>query len=328
MAENKGNYFRIVGTALIFLFFFTAMSAAASPDGAIRITSTEGFKRAPSFSPDGSMIAYESGETGNADIWITNLSSGERIQLTRDLSEDALPKGWNGRKITFTSNRGGSMDIWTIDADGTNLTQLTTYSSYDFYSSFSPDGKKIVFTSNRSGNSDIWVMDADGRNQRQVTTSPSEDMIPSWAPDSRRILFRSNRSGSGDIWMIDSDGTNLTQVTEGPAGDWGASFSPDGRRITFDSESSGRMEIWIMDADGSNLMQLTRSGEGISMCNAWSSDNKTIAFWSSRYGNPDIFIMNVSKEKKADNIVIAGFLLVLIGGFLAYLWMGNTTLRR
>ncbi len=74
-----------------------------------------------------------------------------------------------------------------------------------------------------------------------------------------------------------------------------------------------------MDADGGNLAQLTYS-DGISMCNIWSRDNKTIAFWSDRYSNADIFIMDVS-AKKPGNGIYAGMLLLVFIGFLAYLGM-------
>ncbi len=79
------------------------------------------------------------------------------------------------------------------------------------------------------------------------------------------------------------------------------------------------MDICIMDADGGNLAQLTYS-DGISMCNTWSRDNKRIAFWSDRYGNADIFIMDVS-AKKPGNGIYAGMLLIVFIGFLAYLGM-------
>jgi len=71
----------------------------------------------------------------------------------------------------FISNRFGKSDIYTIDADGTNLTRLTGQGGDDFYASWSPDGDKILFCSDRGGNNEIYIMSSNGGDFRKIRIS-------------------------------------------------------------------------------------------------------------------------------------------------------------
>ena len=76
--------------------------------------------------------------------------------------------GENG-KIAFTSDRDGDREIFVMNADGTNQTQLTSNLFRDIHPVWSPNGRKIAFMSTRHGDEEIWVMDADGAHQTQLT---------------------------------------------------------------------------------------------------------------------------------------------------------------
>ena len=85
-------------------------------------------------------------------------------------------------QIAFTYGRDGDHDIYVMDADGSNVQQLTTNNSADVEPTWSPDGAQIAFASNRDGNWEIYVMDADGSNQQQLTFNSSNDGYPAWSP--------------------------------------------------------------------------------------------------------------------------------------------------
>lgn len=75
------------------------------------------------------------------------------------------------RKIVFAGIRGAEiLEVYEMEADGTDPVQLTTGGTYSEDPSYSPDGKQILFTSQRSGSHEVWVMNADGTDQRQLTT--------------------------------------------------------------------------------------------------------------------------------------------------------------
>jgi Tol biopolymer transport system component len=162
-------------------------------------------------------------------------------------------------------------DVWTIDADGTDLTRLTHSPGYEFDPSWSPDGTQIAFRSERSGEPKIWVMNADGTGQRRLTAGLS----PAWSPDGSLIAF----AGRAGLSVIRSDGTGLRVLPHTEGGEY-PSWSPDGSRIAFNSNLTGDHVMSIAQADGSKVVDLSRAGEGWQM--DWSPDGRSILFTSHR----------------------------------------------
>jgi Tol biopolymer transport system component len=107
----------------------------------------------------------------------------------------------DGSKLAFSSDISGTWDIWMVGEDGSGLTQLTDDPKNQFAPSFAPDGKWITFSSNVSGNYDIWLMKVDGSARTQLTTDRSEDVTPFWGADGN-IYFASNKAGNWDIWRL------------------------------------------------------------------------------------------------------------------------------
>jgi tol-pal system beta propeller repeat protein TolB len=172
-------------------------------------------------------------------------------------------------RIAFVSGRDGDYEIFVMDADGRNQTQLTNNSSNDKDPAWSPDGRRIAFESYRDGDYEIFVMDTDGRNQTQLTFNNNSDCSPSWSPDGRRIVFYSDPVLYREIFVMDADGRNQTQLTDNDSFDGYPAWSPDGRRIAFDSNRDGDLEIFVMDSDGRNQTQLTNN-TSIDWSPAWS----------------------------------------------------------
>lgn len=197
-------------------------------------------------------------------------------------------------KIAFTSDRDGNMEIYVMDADGSNQTNLTRNRRKDSDPSWSPDGEKIAFVSDRDGEKGICVMNADGTNQINLTGGTHYDWKPAWSPDGKRIAFASDRDLSEfnfDIFVMDTDGGNLTNLTNNPSWDSNPSWSPDGTQIVFTSNRETRWEIYIMNADGSNVKKLLDSSAYDSEPE-WSPDGKKIVFYSRRDNTPDIYTIN------------------------------------
>ena len=96
-------------------------------------------------------------------------------------------------RIAFTSNRDGNNEIYLMDADGTNLTQLTNNTASDINPEWHPKGCKIAFSSDRDGDFEIYVMDADGTNVTQLTNNTAADGCQCWSPNGSRLAFCSDR---------------------------------------------------------------------------------------------------------------------------------------
>jgi Tol biopolymer transport system component/serine/threonine protein kinase len=208
----------------------------------------------------------------------------------------ATPLGGGTGSIAFASLRDGNREIYVMDVDGGDQTNLTNNQADDFDPSWSPDGRQIAFVSNRDGNQEIYTMDADGGNQTRLTNSDEEDRQPAWSPDGRRIAFSiSTPGGAADLFVMDLDGGNLVNLTNcacRATTDFAPSWSPDGRQIAFMAVTdSGLIEIFVMDADGKNQTQLT-NGPSDNSSPQWSPDGERIAFHSFRDGHAEIYVMN------------------------------------
>ena len=153
------------------------------------------------------------------------------------------------KRIAFSSNRHGNLEIYVMDPDGTHQTRLTRHQAEDDNPAWSPDGSKITFVSDRDGNREIYTMDADGSNLTNLTNHPANDFGFCWSPDNRTIVFVSTRDGHAEIYSMHADGSQPTRLTHS-MNSFAPSYSYDGRKIAFmskidaDRQDSMTLESW------------------------------------------------------------------------------------
>lgn len=169
------------------------------------------------------------------------------------------PSGPEG-VIAFISNVSGSPEIWIMNADGSNPTQLTDNTAIEQHARLSPDGTRIAFTSRESSDREIWVMDVDGSNPTQLTSNGVRDEDPKWSPDGGQISFERLVGGILQVIVMDADGSDQTQLTSGTTDSADPSFSPNGSQIVFTTDTGSGIELAIMDADGSDAAAITSDG--------------------------------------------------------------------
>jgi len=198
-------------------------------------------------------------------------------------------------QIAFTSERDGNAEIYVMNSDGSEQTNLTNSPSADFRPRWSADGARIAFHSYEEGdvggNAEIYMMDADGRNWIRLTRDGASDKFPDWSPDGQKIIFVSDRDGNFEIYVMNNDGTQVRRLTDNPAQDYFPAWSPDGDRILFESDRDGDTDIYVMDVDGGNVINLTLDPATDSMA-SWSPDSSEIAFTSDRTGRREIWAMD------------------------------------
>ena len=187
----------------------------------------------PAVAPAGNRLAFTR-EQGNVDIWRFTAGGVAEPFLTSSMFEQSPRFSPDGKKVAFTSNRGGEMlEIWVANADGSNPFPVTNrVGRYQGSPDWSPDGRWIAFDSQtKEGHWDIWVMEASGAGLRQLTSERSDDVIPSWSRDGKSIYFCSNRTGRGEIWRVAFAGGQPEQIT--PDGGHTAFESFDGKTLYY-----------------------------------------------------------------------------------------------
>jgi len=250
------------GNGDIYILNLDAALKGSSPVAATRLTTNPASDFDPTWSPDGTHIAFRSQRDGNDEIYVMNADGTCQRNLTNDPVNDWSP-AWSpdGTRIAFARFFGSNQftDLAVINVDGAGLKRLTTASGE--YPTWSPDGTRIAFATARDGNYEIYVMNADGTGQTRLTNNPAYDMSPSWSPDGSHIAFDTQRDffppaevGIGpefEIHRMNSDGSGDTRLTnntqENRFPDWGSNdtivFSQDGQLIVMYLDGSGRVKM-------------------------------------------------------------------------------------
>ena len=183
----------------------------------------------------------------------------------------------DGKKIVFTSERDGDLDLYSMDIDGKNVKRLTDEVGYDGGAFFSPDSKQIVYRGSHPKTEaeikrykdlldqhlivpttfEVWTMNADGSNKRQVTKLNAASFAPFFTPDGKRIIFCTNyfasdpRKRNFDLAVINTDGTGLERITYNETFDGFPMFSPNGKKLVFASNrnaaKTGDTNVFIAD---------------------------------------------------------------------------------
>lgn len=194
------------------------------------LASGSGVFISPTFTPDGLGVVYGHGVDDGVDIFGIALSGGPGRRLSVGRGSDNVQPTFSpdGRRIAFTSGRPGHPEIYTMDADGTNVDLLTPLefgeNAYRASPDWSPDGRTVAFQSRIAGVFQILTIGLRDRGLKQLT-SDGQNEEPSWAPDGRHLVFGSNRSGVKQLWVLDAESGRTRQLTRG-AGVRNPSWSP------------------------------------------------------------------------------------------------------
>jgi len=187
----------------------------------------------------------------DTNIWSLPLpAAGGPTPLITSTFDDHNPDlSADGTRLTFTSTRSGTEEIWVANADGSAATQMTSFGGPNTSNSrWSRDGRTILFNSRGSGSSDLYLMDVATRSLRRLTDDPSDEYEPRWSRDGKWIYFVSTRSGRPEVWKIPGAGGPATQVTR--QGGLAAFESTDGRWLYYAKDTARPTSIWRVPVAG------------------------------------------------------------------------------
>lgn len=211
----------------------------------------------PSWSPDGTRVAYVSFENKKPVVYVQSLTSRQRTAIANYRGSNSAPS-WSpdGARLAVALSRDGYTQIYLINADGSGLRRLTNTQGIETEPQFSADGQQIYFTSDRSGGPQIYRMSVNGGNPQRVTFTGGYNISPRISPDGKSLAFVSRRDGSFQLYVLDLASGQELRLSE-TVRDESPSFAPNGRYIMYATESGRRGTLAVVSTDGRVHYRLT-----------------------------------------------------------------------
>jgi serine/threonine protein kinase/Tol biopolymer transport system component len=225
-----------------------------------------------------------------ANVWIAPANDpmhGKQITSGKLEADRGLTWTPDGR-IIYSSIAGGNLDLWIMNADGTNQKQLTSDTAMEDEVQVSPDGRYIFFDSFRGKLPSVWRMDIDGNNLKQITDQ--EDYLQDITADSKWIIFSSWRTTKLSLWRVSVDGGEAVQISS--LFTTNARISPDGKSIAcrYRDENPGLpQKLVVLPIEGgapTKSFDLLPTTTGTP---EWARDGRSVTLYDSRTGTPNLW---------------------------------------
>ncbi len=211
----------------------------------------------PSWSPDGTRVAYVSFEAKKPVVYVQNLVTRQRTVVANYKGNNSAPS-WSpdGSRLAVALSKNGYTQIYTVNATGGGLQQLTNTRSINTEPQFSADGQWIYFTSDRSGGPQIYRTSVNGGDAQRVTFTGNYNISPRVSPEGKSLAYISRRNGGFQLYLMDLENGQEQRLSD-TSRDESPSFSPNGQFIMYATGAGSRGVISVVSVDGRVKQRLT-----------------------------------------------------------------------
>lgn len=236
-----------------------------------RITKLGGFNLSPTWSPDGSKIAFTHIGAQKHTLGIWDSQNGKIALMNRNLGQSVIsPVFVDDRRIAVTLNKTGHSNIYLLNEEYKPVRTLVKSSYIDVSPSFDRSGDVMAFTSGRAGNPHIYTLNLKTAGLKRVTITGKYNTHPCLSPDGRYIAYTHQTANGHRIFVHDLQTGRQKQLTFGPGSDEYPAFGPDGYFVAFASNRSGEYKLYLTTRHG-DTPKLINTGNGPAFAPAWDT---------------------------------------------------------
>jgi TolB protein len=213
----------------------------------------------PSWSPDGSELAYVTFHDRKAKVVIRNVRQGTTREVANFKGSNSAPSfSPDGRTLAVTLSRDGGSHIYLMDRSGANVRRVTDGTSIETEPRFSPDGAWLYFVSDRSGGPQVYKQPVAGGGAQRVTFNGAYNISPALSPDGKLLAYI-NRNGGFKVMVMNLASGDVRAISD-TNDDESPSFAPNSRYIIYATKSDGRDVLMTTTVDGKFKSRLLESG--------------------------------------------------------------------
>ena len=202
-------------------------------------------------------------------------------------------RGFANTKIAFVGTRSGKKEIYTCDADGSNLVQLTHDNAISVGPALSPEGRRLLYTGYQSGYPDVYEIDLGSGARNRIMKYPGTNTGAAFSPDGGKIAVTLSKDGNPELYVTGSGGGGARRLTRSSGSESSPTWSPDGGEIIYSSDDRGGSQLYRISASGGSGRQVP-TGRGNCTEPNWLPDGQKVAFNTRGGGGFEVAVTDLA----------------------------------